>query len=259
MYKYWNRTLNIRNLLSRHVNTTRNNQSNGKYYPYSYLGVIILASSNTIENQCENKNESDEFDSECGVCYETNQSFQNWSNTHSCHDIKVYEPKSTQEVSRVLKLFHNKRQKLRPIGTALSPNGIGLTSLNMSENMMDITNKDNSGCLLSLAAIDHVNVDEKNKLVTVGAGVKVYTILKELKKYNLTLENFSSIQEQQIGGWTQVSAHGTGISLSTVDDMIVNMTLAIPTGGILPLSSDNNSYIFNLAKVGLGNVSLPIY
>ena len=38
----------------------------------------------------------------------------------------------------------------------------------------------------------------------------VSKILKELKKDGLTLQNFSSIQEQQIGGWTQVAAHGTG-------------------------------------------------
>lgn len=49
----------------------------------------------------------------------------------------------------------------------------------------------------------------------VGAGTTVAKVLKELEKHSLTLENFSSIQEQQIGGWTQVAAHGTGSSLST--------------------------------------------
>ena len=40
----------------------------------------------------------------------------------------------------------------------------------------------------------------------VGAGATVSAVLKELKKHGLTLQNFSSIQEQQIGGWTQVLA-----------------------------------------------------
>jgi L-galactono-1,4-lactone dehydrogenase len=69
--------------------------------------------------------------------------------------------------------------------------------------------------VLSLSAIDYVEVDKERLLVTVGAGAKVSTVLSELKKHGLTLQNFSSIQEQQIGGWTQVAAHGTGVSLPT--------------------------------------------
>ena len=41
--------------------------------------------------------------------------------------------------------------------------------------------------------------------MSIGAGATVSTVLKELKKHGLTLQNFSSIQEQQIGGWTQVA------------------------------------------------------
>jgi L-galactono-1,4-lactone dehydrogenase len=48
----------------------------------------------------------------------------------------------------------------------------------------------------------------------------VSDLLKELSKHGLTLENFSSIQEQQLGGWTQVAAHGTGITLSTVEEQV---------------------------------------
>lgn len=69
--------------------------------------------------------------------------------------------------------------------------------------------------VLSVAALDYIEVDKERMLVTVGAGTTVAAILKELAKHNLTLENFSSIQEQQIAGWTQVAAHGTGCTLPT--------------------------------------------
>lgn len=59
-----------------------------------------------------------------------------------------------------------------------------------------------------------------------------------------------------MGGWTQVAAHGTGCSLSTVDEMIEKMTIALPVGGLMPLSRSNNPHIFNLAKVGLGSVGV---
>ena len=33
-------------------------------------------------------------------------------------------------------------------------------------------------------------------------------------------QNFASIREQQIGGFTQVGAHGTGATLPTVDEQV---------------------------------------
>lgn len=137
-----------------------------------------------------------DFDEDCGVHYETGQQFTNWSSTVGCLPSKVYEPKSAQEVVRVLKTHHDQHKKIRPIGQALSPNGVGMSDQDV----------------LSLAAIDYVKVDKGRLLVTVGAGAKVSTVLSELKSHGLTLQNFSSIQEQQIGGWTQVAAHGTGTS-----------------------------------------------
>ena len=134
-----------------------------------------------------------------GVTFETGHDLTNWSATHSCHPARLYEPKSAQEVCRVLESHHKNKTKVRPVGTALSPNGIGMANTD----------------LISLGAIDYVEVDSGRQLVTVGAGATVANILKELSKYDLTLENFSSIQEQQIAGWTQVAAHGTGATLPT--------------------------------------------
>lgn len=135
-----------------------------------------------------------------GVSFDTDHTVTNWSATHSCQPRKVYYPQSPQEVCRVLERHHRRREKVRPIGTGLSPNGLAMIG---------------SHDLVSLSLIDHVRIDAQRQLVVVGAGTTVAKVLKELEKHSLTLENFSSIQEQQIGGWTQVAAHGTGSSLST--------------------------------------------
>jgi L-galactono-1,4-lactone dehydrogenase len=134
-----------------------------------------------------------------GVAYEKGGAITNWSATHTCSPSRQFEPKSAQEVCRVLEQHHATKTKIRPIGTALSPNGISMSN----------------GDVLSVAALDYVEVDKERMLVTVGAGARVADVLKELGKYDLTLENFSSIQEQQMGGWTQVAAHGTGCTLPT--------------------------------------------
>jgi L-galactono-1,4-lactone dehydrogenase len=177
-----------------------------------------------------------EQDPKTGVEYNTDQSLTNWSLTHSCSPKKIYEPKSAQQVLRLLQQFHQNGEKVRPIGSGLSPNGLGMSNVN----------------LLSVHALDSIVVDPVNQLVTVGAGARVSDVLKELKKFNLTLDNFSSIQEQQMAGWTQVAAHGTGCFLPTVDEMIVRMQLATPTEGLLTLSKASNPNLFAFAKVGLG-------
>eukprot|EP00971_Amphidinium_carterae_P204531 4059061-Amphidinium_carterae.1 len=46
-------------------------------------------------------------------------------------------------------------------------------------------------------------VCQEEMTITVEGGARVAQILDELKKHDMTLANFSSITEQQIGGWTQ--------------------------------------------------------
>jgi hypothetical protein len=42
--------------------------------------------------------------------------------------------------------------------------------------------------------------------VCVEAGCRVQQVADELKRYGLSLQNYASIREQQIGGFTQVNA-----------------------------------------------------
>lgn len=172
-------------------------------------------------------------DKACGVEYSSGDTIMNWSGTHSCQPGKVYEPKSAQEVLRLLRHLQDHGIKARPIGSALSPNGIG-----MGEN------------LISLAGMDYVEVDPVRRTVTAGAGARVSQVLRALDQHSLTLANFSSIQEQTVAGWTAVSAHGTGSALPPVDSMVLRMQMATPQG-LLTLSP-SDGHLFEYAKVSLG-------
>merc|ERR1712151_1136915 len=102
-----------------------------------------------------------------------------------------------------------------------------------------------------------VSVDVEGQTITVEAGARVSQILEELQKYNLTLSNFSSITEQQIAGWTQTSAHGTGARIPTVDEMITKMTVVTPGRGTLELSADGpNADLFRWVRVGMGTLGV---
>ena len=168
----------------------------------------------------------------------------NYSGTHTINPRCLRVPASVNAVERLLREAQKNNLKIRPVGRYLSPNGLA-----------------SSDGMLSLALCDKIlHVDKKRKQVTVEPGVIIEDILKALKSYNMTLANFSSIKEQQIAGWTQVGAHGTGAQLPTVDEMVVHMKIATPNLGTLELSRDTTSVvdseIFRLARCGLGSIGV---
>ncbi len=63
--------------------------------------------------------------------------------------------------------------------------------------------------MVSLALMDKItSVDKERGRVTVQAGARVQDVANDLRKHGLTLENFASIREQTIGGFTQVRHDG---------------------------------------------------
>jgi hypothetical protein len=113
----------------------------------------------------------------------------NWSGTHSATTRVYVEPESLEELERVVKLAHEQGQRIRPVGSGLSPNGIGLSDEGM----------------VNLALMDKVlSVDEETKRVRVQAGARVAEVVEALRPHGLTLQNYASIREQQIGGFIQV-------------------------------------------------------
>jgi len=167
---------------------------------------------------------------------------QNWSGTQQVTTKRLFAPESQEELRQLVAWASKAKQKLRPLGTGLSPNGLA----------------QERGGMLSMVHLDKVlKVDVEKMTITVEGGTTVSTILDELKKHGMTLANFSSITEQQIGGWTQVAAHGTGARIPTVDEMILRMKLVTPGKGELELSADGpHAELFRLARVGLGSLGI---
>ena len=55
----------------------------------------------------------------------------NWSGTHAVHTKNFWEPETMQELEELIQECHNKGKAVRPLGSALSPNGIGFQSAGM--------------------------------------------------------------------------------------------------------------------------------
>lgn len=61
-------------------------------------------------------------------------------------------------------------------------------------------------------------------------------VVEALRPHGLTLQNFASIREQTMGGFTQVGSHGSGATIPPVDEQVVSMKLVTPARGCLELS-----------------------
>ena len=167
----------------------------------------------------------------------------NWSGTYETVARHYYQPETVEDVERIVAACHASGQRLRPIGSGLSPNAIGF----------------GTDSVISLALMDKVlHVDRERRQVRVQAGALVRTLATKLREeHGLSLQDYASIKDQQIGGLTQVSAHGTARLCPPNDMMVVALKIVTPAQGTLELTAADGE-LFELAKVGLGALGVVV-
>ena len=171
-------------------------------------------------------------------------SLLNWSGTHAVQVLSAnyYEPETVDEVVQIVAHCHRHGHSIRPVGSALSPNGLAF-----SKNGM-----------MSLANLDRIiDIDANRMTVTVQAGARVSHVIEALRPHGLTLPNLASIAEQQMGGFVQVGAHGTGREIAPVDHYVTQLKLVTPSKGLVTLTEADGD-LFQLAKVGLGCLGIVV-
>ncbi|CAI5507046.1 unnamed protein product [Closterium sp. Naga37s-1] len=191
---------------------------------------------------------------------------------HEVWAAVVYRPESMQDLERSVQSVHRKGCPIRPVGSAISPNGIALSAHGMElEKIVQAAHREGrpirpvgsaispNGIALSahgmvnLALMDRVvHVDQSTGRVHVQAGARVEQVIEALRPHGLTLQNYASVREQQIGGFIQVGAHGTGAGIPPVDEQVVAIKLVTPGRGTLHLTPEADPDLFFLARCGLG-------
>ena len=169
----------------------------------------------------------------------------NWSGTHqvTVSNSNYWEPETQQQVEQIVQECHRQGQTVRPLGASLSPNGIALNA----DGMMAMSNLDRI-----------LEIDTKHRTVTVEAGVPVSRVVEALREHRLTLPNLASIAEQQMGGFIQVGAHGTGKTVAPVDHYVTKLKIVTPGQGTLTLTRESHGRLFDLGRVGLGCLGVVV-
>eukprot|EP00467_Chlorarachnion_reptans_P025857 CAMPEP_0114508684 /NCGR_PEP_ID=MMETSP0109-20121206/12757_1 /TAXON_ID=29199 /ORGANISM="Chlorarachnion reptans, Strain CCCM449" /LENGTH=576 /DNA_ID=CAMNT_0001687685 /DNA_START=139 /DNA_END=1869 /DNA_ORIENTATION=+ len=175
---------------------------------------------------------------ERGVCVTEGREVKiaNWSNTHNITGT-LYQPSSMKELEALVRHCHEKEIKLRPVGAGISPNGIAFSEAGM-------VNLSNLNQLIS--------VDEATGRVRVQAGMRVSELVDALRPYGLTLPNYASVKEQEVGGLIQAGAHGTGATIPPLDNAVTAMRIVTPGRGSVEVTRETTPHLLDALTVGLG-------
>ncbi|WP_109489462.1 FAD-binding protein [Occallatibacter savannae] len=159
---------------------------------------------------------------------------ENWAgNIHYSTD-HVHTPASLDEVRDVVK----KCSKLRALGSRHSFNRIADSNANQ----------------VSLEHLTSIDIDDKARTVTVGAGVRYGELAPVIDAKGYALPNLASLPHISVAGAIATATHGSGIHNGNLATPVRALEVVSANGDVLNLSRDKDGDQFAGAVVHLGAV-----
>jgi alditol oxidase len=161
---------------------------------------------------------------------------ENWAgNIHYSTD-HVHTPANLEEVRDCVK----RCSKLRALGSRHSFNRIADSNQNQ----------------VSLAALNSIEIDEKERTVTVGAGVRYGQLAPVIDGKGFALHNLASLPHISAAGAIATATHGSGIHNGNLASVVRALEIVTANGDVVHLARDKDGDQFAAAVVGLGAVGV---
>ena len=157
---------------------------------------------------------------------------ENWAGNITYSTDHVHSPASIEEVRVVVKSC----TKLRALGSRHSFNTIADSTQNQ----------------ISLVHLDQIEMDEKARTVTVGAGVKYGQLAPEIDTHGFALHNLASLPHISVAGAIATATHGSGLHNGNLATAVAALEIVTADGQIIHLSRAKDGDRFLGAVVGLG-------
>ena len=157
---------------------------------------------------------------------------QNWAGNITYSTDHVLTPATTDEVRSVVKSCN----KLRALGSRHSFNRIADSNQNQ----------------ISLEHLNQIDIDDKARTVTVGAGVKYGQLAPVIDARGFALHNLASLPHISVAGAIATATHGSGIHNGNLATAVRALEIVTANGDTLHLSRENDGDQFLSAVVGLG-------
>jgi xylitol oxidase len=156
----------------------------------------------------------------------------NWAGNYTFSSENLYTPASLDEVREVVK----KCAHLRALGTRHSFNGIA----DSKENQV------------SLKRLDQIELDEKARTVTVGAGVRYGDLATVIDKRGYAVHNLASLPHISVAGACATGTHGSGIHNGNLATAVAGLEIVTADGAVAHLTREKGDPRFEAWPVGLG-------
>lgn len=156
----------------------------------------------------------------------------NWAGNLTFSTQNLFSPASVDEVREVVK----KCTHLRALGTRHSFNAIA----DSTENQV------------SLKKLDRIDLDEKARTVTVGAGVRYGDLATVIDKRGYAVHNLASLPHISVAGACSTGTHGSGLHNGNLATPVRGLEMVTADGAVAHLTSEKGDPRFEGCPVGLG-------
>jgi xylitol oxidase len=163
---------------------------------------------------------------------------ENWSGNVPYSTDHVHTPANADEVRSIV----TSCSKLRGLGSRHSFNRIADSTQNQ----------------ISLQHLDQIEIDEKSRTVTVGAGIKYGQLAPIIDSKGYALHNLASLPHISVAGAIATATHGSGIHNGNLATAVRALEVVAANGDTLHLSRDKDGDQFLGAVVGLGALGIVI-
>jgi alditol oxidase len=157
---------------------------------------------------------------------------ENWAGNITYRTDKIHTPANIDEVRSVVRSC----SKLRALGSRHSFNRIA----DSTENQ------------ISLQHLDQIDINDKTRRVTVGAGVKYGQVAPVIDARGFALHNLASLPHISVAGAIATATHGSGIHNGNLATAVRALEIVTANGDVVHLSRDTDGDQFLGAVVGLG-------
>jgi len=159
----------------------------------------------------------------------------NWAGNLRYGARGVAAPRSVAELRRLLADAERSGERLRPLGTRHSFNGIA----------------DTEGLLVSTAALPaEIELDTERRLVRVSGGLRYGDVAVRLEESGWAIANLASLPHISVAGAVSTGTHGSGDRNGSLAASVASIELSTAAGELVTLSRGDAD--FDAVVVGLG-------
>lgn len=108
------------------------------------------------------------------------------------------------------------------------------------------------GILLNMLPYKHMELDQKNNILTIGSGALWEDAINYLDKHGKSVAVMQAFSSFSIGGSMSVNGHGWQKNLPPISSSVVSFTLMNDKGEIINCSREENPELFKLVIGGYG-------